>query len=53
MGLVREFTGGNPEIEKAVQTMYQQEPAVFCQNGIDRVMLDYIDKAIAAVKKPE
>lgn len=50
MGLVREFTGGNPEIEKAVQTMYLQDPDICCQNGIDRAMLDYISKAIVAAQ---
>ncbi|HEY7428702.1 MAG TPA: MerR family transcriptional regulator [Gemmataceae bacterium] len=53
VGLVREFTGDNPEIEKAVRTMYRQEPDICCQNGIDRALLDYIDKAIAAAKKSE
>ncbi len=53
MGLVREFTGGDPGIEKAVQTMYQQEPDICCQNGIDRAMLDYISKAIAVAMKSE
>ncbi len=53
MGLVHEFSGGNPEIEKAVQTMYQQEPDIACRNGIDRALLDYIEKATAAAKQAE
>ncbi len=51
MGLVREFTGGDPGIEKSLRTMYEQEPNVA---GIDtapmRQMRTYIDKAIAASK---
>ena len=53
MGLVKEFSGGNAEIEKAVQKMYEQEPAVTCQNGIDGAMMAYIGKAIAATKNPQ
>ena len=51
MGLVREFTGGDPGIEKGLRTMYEQEPNVA---GMDtapmREMRTYIDKAIAASK---
>jgi DNA-binding transcriptional MerR regulator len=53
MGLVHEFSGGNPEIEKAVQKMYEQNPAVACQNGIDPALMGYIGKAIAATKSLE
>jgi len=51
MGLVHEFSGGNPEIEKAVQTMYEKEPEFNCQNGIDGAMLGYMNKAIAVTKQ--
>ena len=49
MGLVREFTGGNPEIEKAVKSMWQQEENI---HGMDtasvRPLREYINRALAA-----
>jgi hypothetical protein len=51
--LVREFTGGNPGIEQSLRTMYQQEPTVAAQNGLDPRLFDYVSKALAAAKKPE
>jgi MerR family transcriptional regulator, thiopeptide resistance regulator len=50
MGLVEEFTGGNPEIEKSLRTMYEQEPAVRERAGIDPQIFAYLSKAIAAAK---
>ncbi len=54
MALVREFTGGDPGIEKSLRTMYQQEQTI---HGTDmaamRPMMEYINKAIAAAKKAE
>jgi len=52
MELVNEFTGGDPEIAKAVKTMYSQESALAAQNGLDPWLFDYIGQAIAAEKKP-
>lgn len=47
-GLVREFTGGNPGIAKAVRRIWQEETTVA---GIDaanmRKMMEYIGKAMA------
>jgi hypothetical protein len=51
--LVREFTGGNPGIEKSLRTMYQQEPTVAAQNGLDPRLCEYVSKALAAAKKPD
>lgn len=54
MGLVREFTGGNPGIEKSLGTMYQQEPAVHgMDTGPMKEMMAYIRKATEAGKKPQ
>lgn len=54
MELVHEFTGGNPEIEESLRTMYRQETTVY---GMDtssmRGMSEYVSKAMAASKKPE
>ena len=52
MSLVQEFTGGNPEIEKSVGRMWQQEQTI---HGIDtqsmREMMGYISQVIAASKE--
>jgi DNA-binding transcriptional MerR regulator len=53
MGLVQEFTGGNPGIARSVGRMYQEETTVA---GLDtahmRQMMEYVGKAMAA-KKPD
>ena len=47
-GLVREFTGGNPEIARSLGNLYQQEPTV---GGMDvaamRPMMEYVGRAMA------
>ena len=54
MGLVREFTGGNPGIEKSLGTMYQQETTVHgMDTGPMKEMMAYIQKAMEAGKKPQ
>ena len=54
VGLVHEFTGGNPEIEESLRTMYRQETTI---HGMEtrsmREMMEYISEAMAASKKPE
>lgn len=54
MGLVREFTGGDPEIERSLSTMWQQEEGENIR-GIDtgevRGMGEYINGALAASNK--
>jgi DNA-binding transcriptional MerR regulator len=40
MTLVQEFSSSNPEIEKAVHTMYQQEPTPRNQTGIEPKMFE-------------
>ncbi|QRN95101.1 MerR family transcriptional regulator [Archangium violaceum] len=51
--LVRAFTGGNPGIEKSLGTMYQQEPSAGARFGLDPRLFDYVNRAMAAAKKPE
>ncbi|HVT59712.1 MAG TPA: MerR family transcriptional regulator [Thermoanaerobaculia bacterium] len=46
MSLVGEFTGGNPDVAKALGAMYQQEPALRERTGIDRAMFDYVSRAM-------
>jgi DNA-binding transcriptional MerR regulator len=50
MGLMREFTGGDPAIAGSVARMYQQEPSVRARSGIDSRMFDYVNQAIAATR---
>jgi DNA-binding transcriptional MerR regulator len=49
MGLVNEFTGGDPGIERSVGNMWQQEETI---HGIDtgqmREMMSYVSQALAA-----
>jgi MerR family transcriptional regulator, thiopeptide resistance regulator len=49
MGLVNEFTGGDPGIERSVGNMWQQEETI---HGIDtaqmREMMGYVSRAMAA-----
>jgi DNA-binding transcriptional MerR regulator len=49
MGLVREFSGGNPDIEKSVKSMWQQEQNI---HGMDtapvRELMGFINRALAA-----
>ncbi|HZU12967.1 MAG TPA: MerR family transcriptional regulator [Chloroflexota bacterium] len=47
-GLIREFSGGNPEIEKTMAEMYRNEPKVRDFAGVDPALLDYVGKAMAA-----
>ena len=53
MGLVQEFTGGNPGITQSLGRMYKEETTVA---GMDtahmRPMMEYVGKAMAA-KKPD
>lgn len=54
MGLVQEFTGGNPGIQQSLGRMYEEEATVA---GMDtspmRQMMEYVGKALAASKKPD
>lgn len=47
MGLVAEFTGGDPGIAKAVKEAYTNEPAMRERSGIDPAMFDYVRRASA------
>lgn len=48
--LLAEFTGGDPGIQKSLNRMYQQEPSVQTQTGIDPALMAYVGKAMAAGK---
>jgi MerR family transcriptional regulator, thiopeptide resistance regulator len=50
--LIQEFTGGNPEIEKSLNTMYQQEgPEVASRNAVDMQVFEYMGRAMAVLQK--
>ena len=53
MELVQEFTGGNPEIERSMDRVWQQEENI---HGIEtrpmRETMEYVSRAIAASKQP-
>lgn len=51
MGLVEEFTGGNPAIGQALNKMYRNEPSVRQQAGIDMELMAYVSQAMGAAKK--
>ena len=51
--LIQAFTGGNPGIEKSLNTLYQQEPGMGARFGMDPGLMDYVGRAMAALKKPE
>ncbi len=51
--LIDAFTGGNPGIEKSLGTLYQQEPGMSARFGLDPQLMAYVNRAMAAAKKPE
>jgi DNA-binding transcriptional MerR regulator len=46
--LVAETTGGDPQMAKAVRAMYEGEPQLQAQTGLDPRMFEYIGRAWAA-----
>ena len=48
--LVRQFTGGDPQIAEGVRRMYAGEPSVRQRTGLDETLMAYVAKAIAASK---
>lgn len=50
MKLIQAFTGGNPEIEKSLNTMYQQEGVATASQGtLDRETFEYMGQAITVL----
>jgi DNA-binding transcriptional MerR regulator len=49
MSLVQEFTGGDAQIAAKAKQMYQKEPSLQQQSGIDAAMFEYIRKASSDV----
>ena len=50
--LLKEFTGGNPWIQKSLNMMYQKEdPEEFSHGAFDRTVMDYIVKAVKIGEK--
>jgi len=48
--LVREFTGGDPQIAGAVRKMYAGEPSLRQRTGLDEGIMEYVARAAAAAK---
>lgn len=46
--LVEECTGGDGGIATSLRVMYEQEPAIRQQAGIDRELMVYVERAVAA-----
>lgn len=46
-GLVAEFTGGEPGIERSLRNMYAGEPALRTATGVDEEVTAYITRALA------
>ena len=47
--LVREFTGGNPEIARKLRASYVDEPKRMDRTGLDPELFGYVGKAIRAL----
>jgi len=47
--LVREFTGGNPSIERKVRASFIADPERMAQAGLDTEILAYVNRAIRAL----
>ena len=50
IGLVEEFTGGNPEIAKVARKVYEDQAPVAQQMGIDRALMAYVERANQVAK---
>lgn len=52
--LIQEFTGGDAGIERSLNQMYQQESVEVASRGaMDSALMEYMNKATAALKQPE
>jgi len=49
-GLIQEFSGGNPEIETSLRTMYANEPQLRQHTGVQADVVEYITRALAATE---
>jgi MerR family transcriptional regulator, thiopeptide resistance regulator len=49
--LIQEFTGGDPEIERSLNRLYQQEsPEVASRGAVDAAVMEYLGRARAALE---
>ena len=52
MTLIQAFTGGSPDIEKSLNTMYQQEGVTTASQGtVDPKTFGYMGQAISILQK--
>ena len=47
-GLVAEFTGGNPGIERSLQSFYENEDTLPTGEQIDRELFEFVGRAMQA-----
>lgn len=51
LSLIQAFTGGDPEIQQSLETLYQQEGAESASRGmVDRAVMNYMGQAIARLQ---
>ncbi len=52
-GLIREFTGANPGIQRSLRRMNAENPKILAHHGfdLDATMMDYMGRAFAALQK--
>jgi len=47
--LVREFTGGNPNVERKLRATYVEDPRLMERAGLDPLLFAYVNTAIRAL----
>ncbi len=54
-GLIREFTGGDPGIERSLRRMNTDHPEHLERHGfdLDATMMEYVGKAVQVLKEPK
>lgn len=53
MALVRQFTGGDPEMARSVARMYGNEPSMRERYGLDLDLMRFVGAAIEILRQQE
>jgi MerR family transcriptional regulator, thiopeptide resistance regulator len=52
--LIQEFTGGDPGIEKSLNTMYREEGTEVASRGaVNSAVMEYMNTAMSSLNQPE
>jgi MerR family transcriptional regulator, thiopeptide resistance regulator len=52
--LIQEFTGGDPGIEKSLNTMYREEGTEVASRGaVNSAVMEYMSTAMSSLNQPE